>query len=86
MVSRKVGKLRTKNEKGQDSSQPFPERSLMRGCLSPAHGMHKGMKPDPMTWGYPSEEGRLHFHSVNNKGLPIRGVMMLGLSLQIDGS
>jgi len=56
MVSRKVGKLRTKNEKGQDSSQPFPERSLMRGCLSPAHGMHKGMKPDPMTWGYPSEE------------------------------
>ena len=21
---------------------------LMRGCLSPAHGMHTGMKPDPM--------------------------------------
>ena len=55
MVSRKVGKLRTKNEKGQDSSQPFPERSLMRGCLSPAHGMHTGMKPDPMTWGHPSK-------------------------------
>ena len=28
---------------------------LMQGCLGPAHGMHTSMKPDPMTWGYPSK-------------------------------
>jgi hypothetical protein len=55
---------------------PLPERSLMQGCLGPAHGMHTVMKPDPMTWGYPSEEGRLHLHSVNSTALPIRGVVV----------
>ena len=28
---------------------------LMQDCLSPAHGLHTVIKPDPMTWGYPSE-------------------------------
>ena len=27
----------------------------MQDGLSPAHGLHTVIKPDPMTWGYPSE-------------------------------
>jgi hypothetical protein len=57
---------RDDGEEGEEAGNPNAKKArippsllqndrLMQDCLGPAHGMHTVMKPDPMTWGYPSD-------------------------------